>query len=516
MRALYACFIVAGAVIAACSGSDGAIGPAGQTGEAGAPGAPGANGTSYDGGATSKDSSAGSVPAHAPAAIDFFDSDPDEGTIEGVIALTKATNESDVTSYALYYGSTATTKFDPLPITVLQANGKDLQFPITLSPPPAAAQFILAFSSNATGEMPTGVAVPLHDNSKFESIDISVDAGANSGTEPTIAIDSVNEKILVVAANGQGVLTLFRCGLDGTGCTTADVSGGVEFNSAPSITIDTANGKLLVVAALEMSLPHLYRCNLDGTSCTSSDISAGIAVNQQLAVALDTTSSKLLVAGENTGNNNKPSLLRCNLDGTSCTATDISAGDGTNSGVGPAITIDSVNGKVLVVTSDGANNTKPTLFRCNLDGTSCTHTDISAGDGNNSGASVSVGIDSSSSSLVVVSADGSNGGKPTLFRCNLDGTSCTHTDISGGAASGAVPTLAFDTANGKLLTLGASSTNSTFFRSNLDGSQSQYWAVPTTNGTGGPHIVTFGSNGRFVIAAANAANAGKPAIILLE
>jgi hypothetical protein len=41
--------------------------------------------------------------------------------------------------------------------------------------------------------------------------------------------------------------------------------------------------------------------------------------------------------------------------------------------------IDTVNGKLLFVTVNPDNQFKLGLFRCNLDGTACSHIDISAG-----------------------------------------------------------------------------------------------------------------------------------------
>jgi hypothetical protein len=45
-------------------------------------------------------------------------------------------------------------------------------------------------------------------------------------------------------------------------------------------------------------------------------------------------------------------------------ATDISAGQGIYTGYTPSAVIDSVNSKLLVVTYNGANSGKPSLFRC--------------------------------------------------------------------------------------------------------------------------------------------------------
>ena len=98
----------------------------------------------------------------------------------------------------------------------------------------------------------------------------------------------------------------------------------------------------------------------------------------------------------------RPALFRCNLDGTGCTYTDISAGQGPDTGFAPSIVIDEANAKLLVVTENRASSSRPALFRCNLDGTGCSYADISAGQGTGSGLSPSAVIDKSTGDLLVV------------------------------------------------------------------------------------------------------------------
>jgi hypothetical protein len=263
--------------------------------------------------------------------------------------------------------------------------------------------------------------------------------------------------------------SLFRCALDGTGCTHTDISAGQGAGSGwdPSAVIDSVNNKLLVVTRNKVAFsarPSLFRCALDGTGCTHTDISAGQGANSgwDPSAVIDSVNNKLLVVTLNNANSNKPSLFRCALDGTGCTHTDISAGQGAGSGLGPSAVIDSVNSKLLVVTRNNANSGKPSLFRCALDGTGCTHTDISAGQGTYSGSWPSAVIDSVNSKLLVVTLNGANSSKPSLFRCALDGTGCRHTDISAdqGAGSGWDPSAVIDSVNNKLLVVTQNDANS--------------------------------------------------------
>ncbi|HEY3233648.1 MAG TPA: hypothetical protein VGJ84_02960 [Polyangiaceae bacterium] len=81
----------------------------------------------------------------------------------------------------------------------------------------------------------------------------------------------------------------------------------------------------------------------------------------------------------------------------------------------PSAVIDTMNGELLVVTLDRANSYKPALFRCNLDGTACTYTDISGGQGADSGWQPSAVIDTTNAKLLVSTPNGANSYKPALF-----------------------------------------------------------------------------------------------------
>jgi hypothetical protein len=356
--------------------------------------------------------------------------------------------------------------------------------------------------------------------------DISAGQGPDSGYSPSAVVDAANSKLLVVTSNGANSFkaSLFRCNLDGTACTHTDISAGQGTDSGyyPSAVIDAANSKLLVVTSngANSFKPSLFRCNLDGTACTHTDISAGQGIDSgfYLSAVIDAANSKLLVATDNQANSGKPSLFRCNLDGTACTHTDISAGQGIDSGFYLSAVIDAANRKLVVVTENDANSGKPSLFRCNLDGTACTHTDVSAGQGPYSGFSPSAVIDASNRKLLVVTENRANSFKPSLFRCNLDGTACTHTDISAGQGfgSGFHPSAVIDTVNSKLLVVTENDANSykpSLFRCNLDGTACTHTDISAGQGFGSGHwpsAVLDPSKDALRVVTSNSANSSVP------
>lgn len=194
---------------------------------------------------------------------------------------------------------------------------------------------------------------------------------------------------------------------------------------------------------------------------TFHDISAGqgAASGTTPNVVVDAVNRKILAVARNDANSTRISLFRCELNGTGCTHTDISAGQPATSGYYPSTAIDTVNSKLLVATTNANTSYKLSLFRCNLDGSSCTHLDVSAAvyNFNSSGLYPSIAIDSTNSRVLVVTQDTNGGNKVRLFRCDLNPLgNCATADISAGQGNntGFNPSLAVDAANGKILVAG--------------------------------------------------------------
>ena len=273
--------------------------------------------------------------------------------------------------------------------------------------------------------------------------DISAGQGLLSGRTPSAVIDEANQRLLVATFNGANAHKpgLFRCALDGTGCTYVDISAGQGAFSggSPVALIDTLAQKLLVVAS-NMKHPGLFRCELDGSACSYRLLSQTDVSDYAPSAAIDRVSGKLLVAITNLSNGNRPGLYRCELDGTGCSYADISARQGTDSGLGPSLAIDPSSNKLVVATVNGANAYKPALFECAVDGTGCRYTDISAGQGAYSGSSIpvtatSAAIDVATRSVFVATTNGANDGKPGLFKCAAGKNgfgNCSYGNLSSG------------------------------------------------------------------------------------
>jgi hypothetical protein len=213
------------------------------------------------------------------------------------------------------------------------------------------------------------------DGSPIVRRDLSAGPGSETGFVPSALRDPTNGALLVVAGaqlRNVGRLLLFRCGPDGSACTSTDLSAGNDRSAAGALTAlhDGAAKKLLVVFNdnQNSSRPSLLRCEPNGTGCVHADISAGApaSTGTDLVATIDAANGKLLVVAAGTGNGFRPALFRCELDGTACLFVDLAAGQGRLSGSSPSPLFDAACGRLLVVTTNGASLYRPGLFM--LDG----------------------------------------------------------------------------------------------------------------------------------------------------
>ncbi|MGK5090689.1 hypothetical protein WDW89_01585 [Deltaproteobacteria bacterium TL4] len=134
----------------------------------------------------------GDVPTHPAEGLTFTDTDSDKGEIAGDIIIKKASDESDITDYVIYWGSDETTKLtDQSAIATIVKTGDDLSYTIVADTAILhSATHLLVFTTNANGEMDTGIsvklidikeAVPTHAASSVVFADTDIDEGEIAG-----------------------------------------------------------------------------------------------------------------------------------------------------------------------------------------------------------------------------------------------------------------------------------------------------------------------------------------------
>jgi hypothetical protein len=119
--------------------------------------------TSLSIGCTGKSSeSFKSATLHAATAVRFIDIDMDSGELEGDVIITKAGDESGITYYALYWGSSMLTKLSH--IRTFNKSGNDLTHSIPADTTiPNGATHLLVYTGDDIEEMESGVYTTIGD-----------------------------------------------------------------------------------------------------------------------------------------------------------------------------------------------------------------------------------------------------------------------------------------------------------------------------------------------------------------
>ena len=104
------------------------------------------------------------VPENAATSLGFTDTNINGGRLNGIMTISRAANESDVTSYAIYWGRTAEVIAENTPIAVVNKNNSNLEAMMPAGTiKPADVTHLIVRTRNADGEMSTGVSVPIID-----------------------------------------------------------------------------------------------------------------------------------------------------------------------------------------------------------------------------------------------------------------------------------------------------------------------------------------------------------------
>ncbi|WCL48601.1 hypothetical protein [Leptospira sp. GIMC2001] len=340
-----------------------------------------------------------------------------------------------------------------------------------------------------TSSTPYGTGLPVN------ALDISglSGQGNQSGFSPSIIYNPLNQKILGITENANNTFykpSLFDCDQNFTQCIHKDISGnaGNDSGANSSITLDLISQKLLVAAQNNGNSAKLslFRCNLDGSNCNHYDLSTIAEAPNQTGydpyIVINPFNRNIIVTARDIAENKLRGFF-CSNDISTCEYKDLSAGQPANSGSAGSAVIDPINQKLLIATRNGADNNKLSIFRCDLDGSNCNHTNGASlvAQGNDSGWSPNLKIDIPNKKLMIVTRVGIPNSNPGLYRCDLDITNCTFSDLSFGTGSGPSagfhPSVILDHIHDKIL---LASTNNVLnfravmFRCNLDGSNCEY------------------------------------------
>jgi hypothetical protein len=105
------------------------------------------------------------VPTDSAKSISFSDTDTEARELAGDITIVKADDETFITHYALYWGSTSDTKLSSTPIATIAQTGNDLTYSIAADTIiPEGAFYLLVYTQNDPLEAYSGVYSAIVDN----------------------------------------------------------------------------------------------------------------------------------------------------------------------------------------------------------------------------------------------------------------------------------------------------------------------------------------------------------------
>lgn len=132
------------------------------------------------------------LPTHKASSVIFTDEDMDPNEIAGTVQITKATDESDVDEYYLYYSEDGSTKSGNAIATFTADGSSAYTFTVSTSTSLGSKTHFITFTSNTNGMMAAGEAVAIVDKS-LPAPTVVADFGDISQTNSTDIADAVGE-----------------------------------------------------------------------------------------------------------------------------------------------------------------------------------------------------------------------------------------------------------------------------------------------------------------------------------
>lgn len=396
------------------------------------------------------------------AGATYRDENPARGTSGGTVHVARAADESAVDEYAAFWVDGADGRLGVAargPKT-----GADLDLVIASGPVPATATGVVVVTARAGTDALRGVLAGEADN--YPRL---VDLGASgpAATAPRVVPGADRMLVVATAAADMEHVLLYSCAPDAaSACTVTTVNGPPQCGRSPTGTVDGAAGRLLIVAAHggAANRATMLGCATDGTDCSLADLSAGQGSDSGLhpQALLDPGAGKLLVVARNDAAGAKPWLYRCNSNGSGCTSRDVSASLGAfpaDASARPSAALGPDSLWVAWPTAAGVG-----LVRCGADGSGCTGVDLVQKASLGSATAPSVAFDATGAQVLVAVE---TGGAVKLVRCAADLATCTRADISPMLGA---PALALDEGAGKLWVAGTNAGGAVVVRCERDGS----------------------------------------------
>ncbi|MCP5502289.1 MAG: hypothetical protein H7A25_20505 [Leptospiraceae bacterium] len=221
------------------------------------------------------------APSLTAASISFTDTDNTQNAIAGQVSITKASDESNIDSYVLYWGNSATTRLSTTPIAELNKTGANLVYNVaTNTAIPAGATHFLVFTKNAVGEMVTGISVAI------------VDTLPNAKEITSFSIPSIPQATAIITGTNIALNIPFGNAITNlvAGFTTTGAS--VKIGTTVQVSGTTAN---------DFTNPLTYTVTAVDGSTQNYTVTTTVAANQAPVASSVTFSGSITLASSLTG-----------------------------------------------------------------------------------------------------------------------------------------------------------------------------------------------------------------------
>ncbi len=191
------------------------------------------------------------VPQYAAQGVSFTDTDITANEIAGNVSITKASNETDITHYVLYYGSNSSTKLSgQSAISTIAKSGSNLTYAIPANTAiPTNATYLLVYTKNAAGEMESGVSVTITDVVASSNANLSALTLSSGTVAPAFsaAITSYTASVGI----GTSSITVTPTKEQSGASITVNGSSVTSGNASSSITMNLGTNTITVVVTAE-------------------------------------------------------------------------------------------------------------------------------------------------------------------------------------------------------------------------------------------------------------------------
>lgn len=159
------------------------------------------------------------VPVNPPSGVSFQDIDDHVGEIGGVVSISRALDETDISHYAVFFGSSPTVLKQAVPNAYVAKTTNPLELTLPLDTPlPSNSAYMLAYTSNADGLSYLPAATSLYDRIlptdtssaiSFEDLDTGIaEISGYALIEPALDETYVLEYVVFFARGASGPLDL--------------------------------------------------------------------------------------------------------------------------------------------------------------------------------------------------------------------------------------------------------------------------------------------------------------------